>query len=104
MQAGFIKDNEKPVTNCRKQQNRDKKASPDRPAIFPEMKRFGNALSLMWFMRFAALRCNRIRHQEGIVVMNAMIKKAALAAAIASAPFAASATDLVGGGASLPAL
>ncbi len=36
--------------------------------------------------------------------MNAMIKKAALAAAIASAPFAASATDLVGGGASLPAL
>ncbi|WOD29348.1 substrate-binding domain-containing protein [Alloalcanivorax xenomutans] len=36
--------------------------------------------------------------------MNAMIKKAVLAAAIASAPFAASATDLVGGGASLPAL
>ncbi|ARB44768.1 PstS family phosphate ABC transporter substrate-binding protein [Alloalcanivorax xenomutans] len=36
--------------------------------------------------------------------MNAMIKKAVLAAAIASAPFAASATDLVGGGASLPAV
>ncbi|AFT69226.1 Phosphate ABC transporter, phosphate binding protein [Alloalcanivorax dieselolei B5] len=33
-----------------------------------------------------------------------MIKKAALAAAIASAPFAASATDLVGGGATLPAV
>ncbi len=36
--------------------------------------------------------------------MNTIIKKAALAAAIISAPLAASATDLVGGGASLPAL
>ncbi|MEO1901087.1 MAG: substrate-binding domain-containing protein [Alcanivorax sp.] len=36
--------------------------------------------------------------------MKTIIKKAALAAAIISAPLAASATDLVGGGASLPAL
>lgn len=36
--------------------------------------------------------------------MNTIIKKAALAAAIISAPLAASATDLVGGGATLPAL
>lgn len=36
--------------------------------------------------------------------MNTVLKKAALAAAISSAPFAASATDLIGGGASLPAV
>lgn len=36
--------------------------------------------------------------------MNSIIKKAALAAAIISTPLAASATDLFGGGASLPAL
>ena len=36
--------------------------------------------------------------------MKTIIKKAALATAIISAPLAASATDLVGGGASLPAL
>ena len=36
--------------------------------------------------------------------MKTIIKKAALAAAIISAPLAASATDLVGGGATLPAL
>jgi len=38
------------------------------------------------------------------MIMNTILKKAALAAAIASAPFAANAADLFGGGASLPAI